>query len=175
MQATVELPEVVLQQLETLARREGATPADGGLRPTLVQGGVGGAHLVGLGTGRFELNERALAHAGAPTGGLVPMATGFQKLRPEGEEAALGGFGRMDPAAVGAQEGTQAAVRHAQAHAVARAVDVLAFKCGRGHTQEGGGAGQVGFSQVDETFLAATFRTAGLALETQGVGHGWES
>ena len=28
MQATVELPEVVLQQLETLARREGATPGD---------------------------------------------------------------------------------------------------------------------------------------------------
>ena len=28
MQATLELPEVVLQQLETLARREGATPAD---------------------------------------------------------------------------------------------------------------------------------------------------
>jgi hypothetical protein len=28
MQATVELPEVVLQQLEMLARREGATPCD---------------------------------------------------------------------------------------------------------------------------------------------------
>jgi len=28
MQATVELPEVVLQQLEALARREGATPGD---------------------------------------------------------------------------------------------------------------------------------------------------
>ena len=28
MQATVELPEVVLQQLEMLARREGATPED---------------------------------------------------------------------------------------------------------------------------------------------------
>ena len=28
MQATVDLPEVVLQQLETLARREGATPGD---------------------------------------------------------------------------------------------------------------------------------------------------
>jgi predicted DNA-binding ribbon-helix-helix protein len=28
MQATVELPEVVLQQLEVLARREGATPGD---------------------------------------------------------------------------------------------------------------------------------------------------
>ena len=28
MQATVELPEVVLQQLEILARREGATPGD---------------------------------------------------------------------------------------------------------------------------------------------------
>ena len=28
MQATVELPEVVLQQLETIARREGATPGD---------------------------------------------------------------------------------------------------------------------------------------------------
>jgi metal-responsive CopG/Arc/MetJ family transcriptional regulator len=28
MQAIVELPEAVLRQLETLARREGATPAD---------------------------------------------------------------------------------------------------------------------------------------------------
>jgi hypothetical protein len=28
MRATVELPEVVLQQLEMLARREGATPSD---------------------------------------------------------------------------------------------------------------------------------------------------
>ena len=28
MQATVELPEVVLHQLEMLARREGATPGD---------------------------------------------------------------------------------------------------------------------------------------------------
>lgn len=28
MQATVELPDVVLQQLEMLARREGATPSD---------------------------------------------------------------------------------------------------------------------------------------------------
>jgi len=28
MQATVELPEVVLQQLEVLARQEGATPGD---------------------------------------------------------------------------------------------------------------------------------------------------
>jgi hypothetical protein len=28
MQATVELPEVVLQQLELLARSEGATPSD---------------------------------------------------------------------------------------------------------------------------------------------------
>jgi hypothetical protein len=28
MQATVDLPEVVLQQLEMLARREGATPGD---------------------------------------------------------------------------------------------------------------------------------------------------
>ena len=28
MQATVELPEAVLQQLEMLARREGATPGD---------------------------------------------------------------------------------------------------------------------------------------------------
>lgn len=28
MQATVELPEPVLRQLETLARREGATPGD---------------------------------------------------------------------------------------------------------------------------------------------------
>ena len=28
MQATVELPEVILQQLEMLARREGATPGD---------------------------------------------------------------------------------------------------------------------------------------------------
>jgi hypothetical protein len=28
MQATVELPEVILQQLEVLARREGATPGD---------------------------------------------------------------------------------------------------------------------------------------------------
>jgi hypothetical protein len=28
MQATVELPEAVLRQLETLARQEGATPAD---------------------------------------------------------------------------------------------------------------------------------------------------
>jgi hypothetical protein len=28
MQATVELPDVVLQQLEMLARREGATPGD---------------------------------------------------------------------------------------------------------------------------------------------------
>ncbi len=28
MQATVELPEVVFQQLEILARREGATPGD---------------------------------------------------------------------------------------------------------------------------------------------------
>ena len=28
MQATVELPEVVLEQLEMLARREGATPGD---------------------------------------------------------------------------------------------------------------------------------------------------
>ena len=28
MQATVELPEVVLQRLETLARREGATPGN---------------------------------------------------------------------------------------------------------------------------------------------------
>jgi len=28
MQATVELPEVILQQLEMLARREGATPSD---------------------------------------------------------------------------------------------------------------------------------------------------
>jgi Ribbon-helix-helix protein, copG family len=28
MQATVELPEVVLRQLEALARQEGATPAD---------------------------------------------------------------------------------------------------------------------------------------------------
>lgn len=28
MQATVELPEVVLQQLEMLAKREGATPGD---------------------------------------------------------------------------------------------------------------------------------------------------
>ena len=28
MQATVELPEAVLQQIETLARREGATPGD---------------------------------------------------------------------------------------------------------------------------------------------------
>ena len=28
MQATVELPEAVLQQLEVLARREDATPAD---------------------------------------------------------------------------------------------------------------------------------------------------
>ena len=28
MQATVELPDVVLQQLEILARREGATPGD---------------------------------------------------------------------------------------------------------------------------------------------------
>jgi hypothetical protein len=77
----------------------------------------------------------------------------------------------MDGAAVGAQERAQGMARHSQAHAVAGAVDVAALECGGGHPQKGGRARQVGFGQVHEALLAATFRASGLALETQGLGH----
>jgi len=76
----------------------------------------------------------------------------------------------MDGAAVRAQELAQGMARHPQAHAVARAVDVLAFKCRRGHPQKPGGPREVGFGQVYEALLAATFRSSGLALETQTFG-----
>jgi hypothetical protein len=61
--------------------------------------------------------------------------------------------------------------RHSQAHPVAGAVDVLAFKFRGGHPQKSGGPQQVGLGQVHEALLAATFRTSGLAFETKGLGH----
>ena len=96
---------------------------------------------------------------------------GFPEFRPEWKDAALGGFRRMDGAAVSAQERAQGMARHSQAQAVAGAVDVAAFKCRGGHPQKSGGARQVGFGQVHEALLAATFRASGLALETQGLDH----
>ena len=54
----------------------------------LIQGGVGGAHFLRLGAGGFDLNQGALADAGAPAGGLGPFAAGIQQLRPEWKDAA---------------------------------------------------------------------------------------
>src|ERR1019366_5255281 len=107
--------------------------ADGGVRPTLIHGRVGLAHLVGLAAGELDLEQGALANAGAPAGGLRPFAAGIQELRPEWEDAALRRFRGVDRTAAGKQEGAQGTMRHSQAQAVAGAVDVTALEGGGGH------------------------------------------
>jgi hypothetical protein len=77
----------------------------------------------------------------------------------------------MDGAAVIAQERAQGMARHSQAHAVPGAVDIPALECRGGHPQKSGRARQVGFGQVHEALLAATFRASGLALESQAFDH----
>src|ERR1035438_364716 len=77
----------------------------------------------------------------------------------------------MDPAAAIAQEVTARAPRHAQPHTVSRAVDVLAFECGRTHPGEPGGTHQVRLRQVDKPLLLATFRTSRLALKAYSLRH----
>src|ERR1035441_4871539 len=86
------------------------------------------AHLLGLFTRLFYPNRGALPDSRAPAGGLLPFPPAFHQLRPEWKDAALGWFRRMNQAAVGAQVPAQGVARHAQAHVVFRAVDVLAFK-----------------------------------------------
>jgi hypothetical protein len=63
------------------------------------------------------------------------------------------------------------AARHAQAHAVARAVNVLTFEGLRAHPQERGRARYVCLRKVDEALLAAALRASRLALKTELLRH----
>ena len=70
--------------------------------------GVGGLHLFGAFEGVADLDQFALADAGAPFGGCFPFAARFEQMGPEGEQAALGGLDGMDATAFGGKECTLA-------------------------------------------------------------------
>ena len=128
-------------------------------------------HLLRLLARRSNLNQGTFPDSRAPARGLVPLPAAFHQLRPERENAALGGLRRMNRAAVITQEPAHGIAWHSQAHLVSGAGDKLAFECRRGHPQKPGHARQVGFGQVHEACLAATFGTSGLALKTQPLSH----
>lgn len=118
-----------------------------------------------------NLDQRALADAGAEARGLTPCAAGGYELGPEGEEAALGGFGGVNGAAVFKQEGTLAVAGLAEAKQMAGAVDVAAFELGGREAEEARGAAEIAFGEIDEALLVAAAGAAWLAGEAQGF-HG---
>ena len=123
------------------------------------------AHFCRLGLGGLDLDERTFADAGTIMGGLGPGTFAIDELGPEGKGAALGGLRDVNPAAAFEEEVAGGGAGDAEAHAIAGAVDVLAFEGGGRHSEKCGGAYQVGLGEVDEPLLAAAFRTPGLAFE----------
>jgi len=132
---------------------------------------IRGAHFLRLLPGVFDLHQGAFAHARAISRGLFPLAAAFQQFGPEGEDAALRGLCRVNGAAALAEKMTLRIARHAQARPPCGPVHVFAFELGDGHAQEIGDPLGIPFRQIDKALLGATFRTSGLALEPQPLGH----
>ena len=118
--------------------------------------------------GCTNLDKRALADAGAPAGGVAPIHGGLDQFGPERKEAALGRFGGVDGAALGVQEGTLPVWGFAETKLVACPVDVLLLERGGTHVEEACGAAEIVLSEVDEAFLVAAARAAGLAFKADG-------
>ena len=130
---------------------------------------VGCSHLVCRFEGGADLDQFALSDARAVAGCFTPFGTVLDKLRPEREQTALGGFCGMNGAAIRLQEVTLAARGLAQTHAMARAIDVLGFKGGRGHVQEAGSVFEVVFTEIHPALLLTAFRATANATELKGA------
>ena len=134
---------------------------------------VGRFHLFGSFVSFADLNQFALADAGAPFGGFLPLLAGFPEMRPPWEEAALCGFGGVDAAAGFGEEAALATARFAKAALMAGAVDVELFELLGCLVQELGGFDEIFFGEIDEALHVTAFGTAGLAGEAEGIGCGW--
>jgi hypothetical protein len=117
------------------------------------------------------LDEGALADSGAVAGGLFPFAEAIEELGPEGEDPALHRLDGVDGAAAVTKEVALGVAGDAQAEAAGGPIDEFALEFGGRQSQELCDARQIGFGQVDETLLRATFRTAGLAFEAEALRH----
>jgi len=135
----------------------------------LVHGRVSLFHFGSGFEGCSETDQGAGADAGAVFRSGAPGGGGLDEFGPEREEAALGGFGGVDGAAVVEQEGALAVPGFAEAEEVAGAVDEAAFELGGVEMEEGGGAEEVGFGEVDEALGVATADATGLAGEAKAV------
>ena len=122
-------------------------------------------HFDRLIPGALDLDQLTFADSGAVGGGFAPLTFRIHQLRPKREDAALGGFRRVDGTALVAQEVALGVARHPQAEQVPGAVNVTPLKVGRGHPKELGHTGKVGVRDVDKALLAATIGAAGLAFK----------
>ena len=137
----------------------------------LVHCRVGFPHFLGLGAGGFDLDERALADAGAIARGLAPLGAVSDHLRPEREDATLDRFHGVDGASAIAQEMALRLARDPQAELAAGAVAVALLEFARAHAQVFGDADGIGVGEIDEAFLRAAGGAPGLAGKTEPLGH----
>jgi hypothetical protein len=136
-----------------------------------VHGGMRLSHFSGLLLRFFDLHQRTFPDPRTIACGLLPLPPVADQFRPEWENAALCRLRRVNRAAARLQEMTLRIARHAQPQPPARPVDVLPLELGRCHPQEVRHPRHVGFGQVDESLLSATFRTSRLAVEAQPLDH----
>ena len=133
---------------------------------------MGVLHLEGLGPCGFELHQWPRADARAVAGGFLPLSPNLNQFRPKREGPALHRLGGMDRATALDEKMAVGSRGHAQAHAAARTVDVPLLELPRRQRQECGGAGDVGFAEVDKSLALAARGASGLAPETEAVNHG---
>jgi hypothetical protein len=138
-----------------------------------VQAGQGSAHLGSLGARVLNLNQRAPTHSGTVGARrLEPLPPAVYQFRPEGENAALSGFGGMDGAAVSLQKVATGVGGNAQTGPVARAEDIPPFELRRLQFQVRRYSHDIVLTEIDKAPLTAAFRTTGLALESKSLCHG---
>src|SRR5208282_1978492 len=87
-----------------------------------------------------NLDQWSRSDTRAGAGGAAPGAHAGNQFRPEGKEAALGGFGGVDRTATGEQEVALPAAGLAQPEKMGRAVNKASLEARRREAQVGGGA-----------------------------------
>ncbi|MCX6624234.1 MAG: hypothetical protein NTY38_24865 [Acidobacteria bacterium] len=150
--------------LRNAAWRENVTGSD-----FAIQKRIGGSHFAGCSNRCTDLNQSSRSDTGTESGLFGPFSGVFDEFRPEGIEAALGGFGGMNGAAALTKKVAAGMLGNTQTEKMPCPIDVLQLKLLWCHPQEFRGAKQVRPGQVNEAPARTAIGTSGNTAEAECI------
>ena len=140
-----------------------------------VHGGVGAFHFGSELMSSSDLDQRTDSDSGATMGRPLPFGGTLQELRPEREQATLGGLGRVDGATLCDQEMALLLFGFSKTEQVAGAVNVAALKLGGGEVEKAGGLTEILLGEIDVALDIAATSASALARKPHALHAGQDN